>query len=670
MPIEIVSLLSSPENRAPKRPLESLGSPKESAVCIDGSLPGQSKRPLGQEPSRSVPGVVILSDDFDSTWDPDDLGNDFPLPAPKVPRLSERETSPRAQNSKQQRAVSAATTAAKLKPAPAASRRWQSSALEPIDLSSSPVSCLTVSKDRPISCGETSLSSLSAGKTTARRGLHASSDEFERNPFASSSPQVRELPLPKVAEWDPISSSAPEVHQDRLTQPSRSRCSLQRSQSEVIAIHDSDDDARLPSSEDEFPDIAHLGAPKFKALSALTRHALSETQAKAPRRSKAATSKTTDEKELVKEQRAAEREAERERKQREKQRAKQEKAAEKQKAAALAEVNKVRTDKKISTPEMIVDLPASLEPTLLLQAQTLLKDLDVETATHTSPVENVVKWRRKVKARFNDEMGHWEPIPPRIDHERYAMPIVSAVEFVELATGAGESDLAAHVDKMKQYYPDHDLVYMIQGLGPWIRNNRNIRNRQFVSAVRNGLTENPSAPASGQAPVRRRKNNATQQEYIDEDRIEDALLELQVLHGALIHHTSAAVETAQWVAVFTQHISTVPYRRQREQTNASTAAFCMESGQVRTGDGARDTYVRMLQEVARVTAPIAYGIAGEFETVSKLVRGLEEGGPLTLEAVRKSANKDGALSDRTIGQAVSRRLHKIFTGTDETSMDV
>lgn len=96
----------------------------------------------------------------------------------------------------------------------------------------------------------------------------------------------------------------------------------------------------------------------------------------------------------------------------------------------------------------------------------------------------------------------------------------------------------------------------------------------------------------------------------------------------------------------------------------------MESGQVKTGEDAKDTYVRMLQEIVRVTAPIAYGIAAEFGTVSRLVRGLEERGPTLLEGVKKSANKDGAFSDRMVGQAVSRRMYKVFTGVDETSTDV
>ncbi len=432
----------------------------------------------------------------------------------------------------------------------------------------------------------------------------------------------------------------------------------------MILLNDSEDEAGPASSGEEFPDIGNLRTAPRRPLAA--------TQSKVIKRSKPKPSaaKPTDGKTKDKAARAAEREAEKERKQRDKERARQEKAAEKQRAAALAEVNKVRTDKKISTPEMIVDLPATLSETVRLQAETLLRDLDVQSSSYPSPVDNVVKWRRKVRARYNEEMGLWEPIPQVIEPEKYAMVVLPAANFVKLALEEDGQGLEAHALNMRQHFSDHTFLYLIEGLMPWMRSNRNIRNRQFVSAVRDGLEDESSLPPSSQAPARRRRNNAPQPGYVDETLIEDALLELQVVHGALIHHTNAAVETAQWIAIFTQHISTVPYRRQREETNAAAAAFCMETGQVRTGDGPKDTYVRMLQEIVRVTAPIAYGIASEFDTVSKLVKGLEDGGPLALESVRKSANKDGAVSDRTVGQAVSRRLHKIFTGRDEFSMDI
>jgi crossover junction endonuclease EME1 len=96
----------------------------------------------------------------------------------------------------------------------------------------------------------------------------------------------------------------------------------------------------------------------------------------------------------------------------------------------------------------------------------------------------------------------------------------------------------------------------------------------------------------------------------------------------------------------------------------------MESGQVKPGENAADTYIKMLQEIFRITAPVAYGIAAEYPTVQKLVKGLEESGPSALEDCRKCANKDGAFTDRRVGPSISKRVYKVFMGRDAGSLEV
>lgn len=305
--------------------------------------------------------------------------------------------------------------------------------------------------------------------------------------------------------------------------------------------------------------------------------------------------------------------------------------------------------------EMITKLPTSLEAGLRVQVETFLEQMGVQYGSWESPVSNVICWKRKITSRFDDESGQWVPAPLRVEDENHIVKILTADELVTLAL---ENKLDEDVQALQEKFTGKKTIYILEGVTTWMRKNRNLRNRQFTSNVRQ---ETAAAP--------RRRNNQPIQEYIEEDIIEDAMLELQVQHGMLIHHTSIPLETAQWIASFTQHISTIPYKKQRDEATA-TARFCMDSGQVKTGEDNRDTYIRMLQEIFRVTAPIAYSVAGEFGSVTKLVNGLSEGGSKRLEAVHKSANKDGALSDRVIGPAISRRLHKIFTGTDEMSTDV
>lgn len=545
----------------------------------------------------------------------------------------------------------------------------------------------------------------SKGQVTANLNIDGLNAWDSDNPFRSSPPKDKGLSIPKGSNqresevlsgrhcgfspkrstanstvWDPISSSAPAANGVRSSPPARP---LQRSRSDVIALDDSDLGLSSDPDSDDFPDdLSKIKAMKIKRRVnpsfTKSRSEGSKAITSKPRAS-AAPKKTVAEREQEREQKKLEKELAKEEVKKEKEKAKEQKFREKKEAAALAEVNKIRTDKKISTPEMLVDLPESLPNTTKLQAETLLRDLEVDYTPWASPIPNVVKWRRKVRARYNSSLGHWEPMPMRVEPEKHAMAILVASQFVDLVVAsqspAPETEsLPSHVASLKRHFPNHTLIYLLEGLTPWLKRNRTNRDRHFQAAVRSVLPQADSAiPSTTTTTTGRKRKPAAPKApatYIDEDLIEDALLSLQVHHKCLLHHTSHPVDTARQIATFTQHLSTLPYRRIKDDLNQSAAGFCMDAGQVRTGDGPKDTYVRMLQEITRVTAPIAYGVMGEFETVGKLVRGLEEGGQGRLEDVRRCADKEGTAGDKRIGPAVSKRVWKVFTGKDGGSMDV
>ncbi|KAI9679504.1 MAG: hypothetical protein M1817_005526 [Caeruleum heppii] len=346
--------------------------------------------------------------------------------------------------------------------------------------------------------------------------------------------------------------------------------------------------------------------------------------------------------------------------------AKEEKAREKKIAADLAEVNKSKMDKKITTPEMMLDLPMVLKVTSPgPQIISFMQKLGVEVHFKDHPIPNTIKWRRKVQARYDKHLDHWVPISPRIEDEKTVMCILTAKEFVDLSTASPSSsfagdDIIAHLKKLRTTYEGYSTLYLIEGLEAWKRKNRNHRNRRWEQEVLHG---HGGAPNSTQASGRRK---VAIPEYVDEEKIEDQLLRLQI-HNVLIHHTATPLETAEWVGVFTQHISTIPYRAQRMNLDAG---FCMDVGQVKTGNDPKDTYTRMLQEIVRVTPPIAYGVAGAYPDVRALVEALQTGGTETLVDIKKSANRNGTVTDARLGPAISKRLFKIFTGRDPTSTDV
>lgn len=314
-------------------------------------------------------------------------------------------------------------------------------------------------------------------------------------------------------------------------------------------------------SESDLPDIDQLSKriiPRFKKGSG-SLEALEKCNAdKAKRESskdKASESKSKEDKAAEKarkaREKAAAKEAEKEQKALERERKKRDKEV----AIELARVNLLKTDKKVSTPEMIVDLPSSLDPILREQASAMLRPLDVECSTWEIDVP-VIKWRRKVVAEYDEEADHYVPVPKYIRSEGHAMCVLKAQALVDLITGTEGANLDSHVLKLQAKLDNCKIIYLIEGHNSWMKKNRNLLNRQFDAAAR---SHGPPQEASQSASQRARKKKK-EPVYVAEDLIEDAMLRLQIVYEVLIHHTNSMIETAEWVVNFTQHISSIPYK--------------------------------------------------------------------------------------------------------------
>ncbi|KAK5059892.1 hypothetical protein LTR84_009775 [Exophiala bonariae] len=408
------------------------------------------------------------------------------------------------------------------------------------------------------------------------------------------------------------------------------------------------------------------------------------------------------EKERKRLQRDAEKEAEKERKRLERER----KTQEKQKAADLAEVNKSRTNKKSSAPEMIVDATRALQGTSIgNQVEEYMKQADIELhyideefnltadTAGRDHYGNIIRWRRKVGSTYNDEQDQWEPTSKTtIVREEHVLVHLTAVEFAATLTTSTinstsnkvprveemKTNIDNHVASIRSYYHPCTPIYLIEGMGTWLKKNVNAKNRQYTAAVRaqmnDSMTElTHTVPVGSQPRAKKRKKPEAQSldlSFITSAHVEDLLLHLQLAHQPiLIQHTTSPTNTASQILTLTQHLSTRPYRLAQLDYNLKNASFCMDSGQVKTGDNARETFAKMLQEVQRVTPSMAYGILDSWSTVTKLVGGFEKHGNLLLEDVRKSLNKDGAWSERRLGPMVSKRLYKVFMGRDPSATD-
>jgi crossover junction endonuclease EME1 len=60
----------------------------------------------------------------------------------------------------------------------------------------------------------------------------------------------------------------------------------------------------------------------------------------------------------------------------------------------------------------------------------------------------------------------------------------------------------------------------------------------------------------------------------------------------------------------------------------------METGQVETGRDNHDTYLKILQQVIRITPKEAHGIAAKYPTIIELFNAFEQHGSLVLEDLK------------------------------------
>lgn len=295
-------------------------------------------------------------------------------------------------------------------------------------------------------------------------------------------------------------------------------------------------------------------------------------------------------------------------------------------------------------------------------------------------------------AEYDEDQEMWRPLPrPRANRENHIIVFLHAEEFCTIAVGSSENteldekrmehNFDIYINQIRQHYPGHTLIFLIQGLASWIKRNLNVKNREYAAAVRSQAVDSesdPPAPSQKQrrGQKRRSNNNASTQKpdfsLINAEISEALLLHLQLSHQPLhIHHTTSHGTTAHEISQFTQHLSTRPYRITAQTHNLTRASFCMDIGQIRTSADAKETYLSMLQEVNRITPSMAIGIsAAGYDSVRKLVEGFRgEEGSVLLEDVKKALNRDGGWSDRRLGPMVSKRLYKVFMGKDPGSMD-
>lgn len=91
----------------------------------------------------------------------------------------------------------------------------------------------------------------------------------------------------------------------------------------------------------------------------------------------------------------------------------------------------------------------------------------------------------------------------------------------------------------------------------------------------------------------------------------------------------------------------------------------MDVGQIRSGTDADDTFSKMLQCVHMSTEVVATSIQVKYPTVQTLFKAFVAGGDDLLKDLPITRNRAGTATGRALGPAMSRKIARVLTGTDE-----
>ncbi|KAG5437566.1 hypothetical protein PCANB_000994 [Pneumocystis canis] len=319
------------------------------------------------------------------------------------------------------------------------------------------------------------------------------------------------------------------------------------------------------------------------------------------------------------------------------------KKSEKKRSLTLRHINKLKISKKECLKEIIVNidkniLSSPMGPIL----SNLLKNSDCEFNEWVGPIPNLIFWKRKVVSEYDEKLGYFVPIPETIQSEKHILVYMKASELLKIESDSCVDEL---VNQLTKEFPGSKIIYMIESIDALLRKIKNDRNRRYVNAIRATIETNNS------------KSVFMPSEEIEE-KIENIMLRLQLIHNVLIVNTSNMENSAEWIFILTGDISTIPYKKIRLQLSSS---FCMESGQIKTGIDIKDTYIKLLQTIHKVTPQIANIIVQKYPKISNLTSAFIKDGPDIL------SDLIGNLMKRKIGPVLSRRIYHAFMISDSTA---
>ncbi|KAI1310787.1 putative monocarboxylate transporter mch1 [Mortierella claussenii] len=453
-----------------------------------------------------------------------------------------------------------------------------------------------------------------------------------------------------------------------------------------VRTEDEDEDEELPSTQSSASQTALRKAEK---------QAEREAEKEAQRQAREA-QKLAKEAEKLANKAAREQEQQKKRELKE-----QERQAEKKAARELRIANKLTT-KSEGAKEMILCieqslylssfgdtlqdylLPVECQVNLLQVAgeakptPTQMHGVSMDNVNEPIPMRNIIFWRRIVRHRYDDDQDMFVPLAEKeIELQPFALIYATAKNFVAwieqgrlkdiIATIKRDMRLRRNKERLKMSSkhlhqpmllkedPRHRqrVIFLISGIENYFRQIRKATTKRFQQAVLASLNSNTGQGQGAALSGINREDELV----IDQERIEEEMLWLQLNQDCLVILSNDEEETAQALVSLTEQIGLRPYKDVRK----TSLNVCVEG--IKSGQNPSDTWVKSLQEIHMVTLTVAKSIAVEYPTLRSLYEGYRRcesvyQAQLMLEDIQ-------ILGRRVfVGKALSRRIYDVFMSED------
>ncbi|KAG0205853.1 hypothetical protein BGX28_002588 [Mortierella sp. GBA30] len=514
------------------------------------------------------------------------------------------------------------------------------------------------------------------GLSSKRKGLTRSSSTRSLTNTKSSKKDVRARASPDLSLWgDDLNLDGPATLEHEIEERAKRR----RMKAKRL---DSEDDA-------DSTDNSSMSRRKQLEKEAQKQEREAQKRAREERRAQ------------EKAARELEQERKRERKEMEKRAKEEEKLAEKKAARELKIANRLTT-KSETAKEMIVCIEESLYQSVFgqvledylqpLECQVSLLKFAEAGAEKSSkaaylgrternytgdlcPARNVLFWRRSVTSRYNEEQDLFLPLDViEVQLESFFLVYQTAEEF---AQAIELSQLDSLLDKVKRdmrlrkskervanaIIPEigttrlmedrrqrQRIILLITGMDGYLRGLRRSTTKRFQQAV---LASIKNSPTESRTPPQGQEQDAV----IDQNRIEQELLRLQLEQDCLVIHSSDEEESAQVIVSLTEQIGLLPYLAKSK----GGMNMCAEG--VRSGTDPEDTWIKTLQAIHMVTHTIARSIVLEYPTLKSLYDGYRQCTSVN-EAQTMLEGIPVVNRSSHLGKVLSKRIYDVFMSDD------